>query len=82
MANSSNTKEVTSETKIKLSVKEFIGVFIFIISIGISIGGFLKVIGDVKEVSTKLDNLSKDVNDIKIQNGQIKTLIMGKDAIK
>lgn len=72
---------ISSDKKINLTVKEFIAVCMFLISLGISIGGFIKVISDVKDVSTKIDNISKDITDLKVQNAKLEVLIKGKISI-
>jgi hypothetical protein len=75
------TATISSDKKINLTIKEFLAVCMFLISLGISIGGFIKVIGDVKDVSTKVDNVSKDITDLKVQNAKLETLVKGKISI-
>lgn len=73
-----NQQTILSDKKINLTIKEFIGVCMFLVSLGISIGGFIKVINDVKDVSTKVDSVNKEVVDLKVQNAKIETLLKNK----
>jgi hypothetical protein len=69
---------ITPESKIKLSVKEFLSVCIFLISIGISIGGFIWVLNDIKDVKGKIDNLSDKLDKIQSQTDKIEGYILNK----
>jgi hypothetical protein len=62
----------TAKKNIGLSAKDFIGVCLFLISLGISIGGFLKVIADFDKLDTRIEKLSDDITTIKVQNAEIK----------
>ncbi len=75
---------VSTKTIIKLTVKELTLIIIFILSIGISLGGFIKILSDVKDLSTKMDKMSEEVTTIKVQNAQIEEYlnIMNNKGIK
>jgi len=68
MENNNKGNETISEKKIILSIKEIIVSIIFLVSVGTSIGGYISVIKQVDKISETLSIMSKDINDIKIQN--------------
>lgn len=60
---------------IGFSVRDFVGLCIFLIALGISVGGFIKVINDVGKLEVKIDNITNDVSSIKEQTAEIKGII-------
>ncbi|GAA4498503.1 hypothetical protein GCM10023172_15630 [Hymenobacter ginsengisoli] len=75
---SSSTNNITSDKTITFSLKEFIAICVFLVTLGISIGGYVKVAGEIEKVADKIDSMNKEVTDIKVQNAEIKTLVSEK----
>lgn len=78
----SNDMSINPEKTIKMNLKELLAGCWFLLTLGVSIGGFIKVVSDVKDVSAKIDNISKDVTDLKVQNAKLETLVKGKEVLK
>ncbi len=43
----------------------------FLLSIGIAFGGYIKLIGDIEKLSTKADNITADLVKIQVQNATL-----------
>jgi len=69
------TKEDTplGDKTIRVSVKEILTVAVFLITVGISIGGFIKVICDLEKISNDVKDINKEITNIKVANKGIET---------
>jgi hypothetical protein len=65
----------TSDKRIIMTIRDFTAVCLFVIGIGISIGGFIKVLNDFEKLDAKIDKLSDSVAKIQEQNGELRGAI-------
>lgn len=59
---------LTSEQKVILTVKELLAIGIFLISLGISIGGFFMIKKQLDDVTFKVGVIDVTVGEIRVQN--------------
>ena len=52
------TPDITPDGTVSFKIRDFIGIVIFLIVLGVTIGGYIVVINGVKDLSSKVDKIS------------------------
>jgi|GEM_PF-7032536 len=62
-----------SEKTIRLSIKDCIGIFIFLLTICIAVGGVNKEVSALEETTDKIDTVSKEIYNLNMKLDRIIT---------